>query len=625
MRLIDLGQKLSPLALAAILPLALPACGDDITGTSDTETNDDDDSSTSDTPTTMTTTMSTTMTTTVSSSTTDASTTTGQDTDSDTEPDTDTDDPSLGDSSSSSSTDPQTSSSSSSDGSSSSSSSSSGDPAECGNGVAEDGEDCDGDDLADAACPVLGAVACNDDCTVDMSACTDTMSFCSTPASAIDDTTTTMAPLQDLINVPDSFFVTDVDIPVDISHTWVSDMDIDLIAPDAAVEVRLHDGQCGGGPDDIDAVYDDEGLEVVCANAPAISGSVLAFGDLRHMVGVQSMGDWTLQIADTFSSLDDGVLNEWCVELTLSADDPVMCGDDVANFGEECDGADLNEVLCENVEGFVGGTIACADDCTFDTSMCLEAGCNGQVIDGEEVCDGDNLSEETCESQGFSSGGGMLGCAEDCSDYDTSACIPIACGDDLAEGDEACDGDDLGGNTCESLGFDSGDLSCDEDCAAFDTSACIGGQPLWGDDFEEDTDLEPIGPEWVFGAEAGWIATTAQAQAGLQSAQSGLPFGANSQEAEASVEVNFAAAGTVTFQYRTSSENNFDFLRFFVDGAQQGSWSGINDWTEASFDVTAGTHTLMWQYDKDGSVSSGEDTVWVDEIVTTGTLAPPAP
>lgn len=45
------------------------------------------------------------------------------------------------------------------------------------------------------------------------------------------------------------------------------------------------------------------------------------------------------------------------------------------------------------------------------------------------------------------------------------------CGDGVREGDEACDGEDLAGNTCPSLGFDGGELGC-VDCE-FDTSDCF--------------------------------------------------------------------------------------------------------------------------------------------------------
>ncbi len=48
------------------------------------------------------------------------------------------------------------------------------------------------------------------------------------------------------------------------------------------------------------------------------------------------------------------------------------------------------------------------------------------------------------------------------------------CGDNQKEGDEVCDGTDLGGETCESLSFLGGDLACEEGCGAFDTSGCTG-------------------------------------------------------------------------------------------------------------------------------------------------------
>lgn len=50
------------------------------------------------------------------------------------------------------------------------------------------------------------------------------------------------------------------------------------------------------------------------------------------------------------------------------------------------------------------------------------------------------------------------------------AAKPI-CGDGKARGSEDCDGADLSGTTCQSLGFDGGTLACDAGCA-FDTSGC---------------------------------------------------------------------------------------------------------------------------------------------------------
>jgi len=45
------------------------------------------------------------------------------------------------------------------------------------------------------------------------------------------------------------------------------------------------------------------------------------------------------------------------------------CGDGVMDAGEACDGADLGAATCQSL-GFAGGTLACAGNCTLDTSGC---------------------------------------------------------------------------------------------------------------------------------------------------------------------------------------------------------------------------------------------------------------
>ena len=47
------------------------------------------------------------------------------------------------------------------------------------------------------------------------------------------------------------------------------------------------------------------------------------------------------------------------------------------------------------------------------------------------------------------------------------------CGNGIAQPGEGCDGADLGGLTCQSFGFDTGDLACSADCV-LDTAGCSG-------------------------------------------------------------------------------------------------------------------------------------------------------
>jgi len=98
-----------------------------------------------------------------------------------------------------------------------------------------------------------------------------------------------------------------------------------------------------------------------------------------------------------------------------------------------------------------------------------KAECGDGVIEGSESCDGSELGGATCESLGFD--GGDLACGTDCG-FDTSNCWDAQCGDGVANGNEECDDTDLDGTTCADLGHTGGDLACDSTCS-FDESGCV--------------------------------------------------------------------------------------------------------------------------------------------------------
>lgn len=119
---------------------------------------------------------------------------------------------------------------------------------------------------------------------------------------------------------------------------------------------------------------------------------------------------------------------------------------------------------------------AYVNECSDEVAAAAVAGgflpsCGNGTIDvvGEQ-CDGADLGGETCASLGFP-GGGALGCAAGCL-LDTSACMPSLCGNGVIDGAEQCDGTDLGGATCTSLGFtNGGTLGCTSGCG-YDVGAC---------------------------------------------------------------------------------------------------------------------------------------------------------
>ena len=57
--------------------------------------------------------------------------------------------------------------------------------------------------------------------------------------------------------------------------------------------------------------------------------------------------------------------------LTVAGSPPV-CGNDVKESGEDCDGTDLGDETCQGL-GFSGGQLACTTDCRFDTGGCTSA------------------------------------------------------------------------------------------------------------------------------------------------------------------------------------------------------------------------------------------------------------
>jgi len=152
------------------------------------------------------------------------------------------------------------------------------------------------------------------------------------------------------------------------------------------------------------------------------------------------------------------------------------CGDGTLDVedGELCDTVDLGSATCASL-GYYGGVLGCADDCLeYNEADCASAGrCGDGVLHAGngELCDDDMLAGETCESQGFL--GGTLACRTDCLAFDTSGCAG-ACGDGeiQTEGGEVCDGANLDAQTCLTLGYYGGDLSCAQNCLAFNLASC---------------------------------------------------------------------------------------------------------------------------------------------------------
>ncbi len=121
--------------------------------------------------------------------------------------------------------------------------------------------------------------------------------------------------------------------------------------------------------------------------------------------------------------------------------------------------------------------------------------------------------------------------------------------------------------------------------------------------------------DWTFGGTLPWVIVSTGAYAGTYCAKSGAIT--HSQTSTMELERTISTDEEISFWYKVSSESGWDYLKFYIDGVIQNSpgWAGEIGWTQASYIIPAGTRTLKWEYYKDGSVSSGSDCAWVDDIL----------
>ena len=128
------------------------------------------------------------------------------------------------------------------------------------------------------------------------------------------------------------------------------------------------------------------------------------------------------------------------------------------------------------------------------------------------------------------------------------------------------------------------------------------------DDFESGV----FGDNWTFSPANAWTIVDAGGNPG-KCAKS-MNEGIASSDYSATLTVNVLAAGELTFDYKISSETNYDKLFFYMDNQEKAQWSGNGSWEQFTQAVTVGQHTFKWTYHKDSSVNSNDDCARIDNI-----------
>jgi subtilisin-like proprotein convertase family protein len=238
-----------------------------------------------------------------------------------------------------------------------------------------------------------------------------------------------------VITVTEDRRILEVRVHVEITHTWIGDLEVSLESP-SGTRVILHDHE-GGTQNNLHADYQPEEFN-----------------------GEMSGGDWTLRVSDT-KPINTGVLTGWILALDL-------VGDPQCQSAAECDlpnVADHDCLLgrCEIItcdDGFTDCnnqfTDGCEQDTAGDPNNCGACG---------TICDLPNTTEHGCEQGVCTSAvceSGYDDCTADpgCESRIGSVENCSACGDVCSYDHAAAS---CSNRTCQMGECDQGWGDCDED------------------------------------------------------------------------------------------------------------------------------------------------------------------
>jgi MYXO-CTERM domain-containing protein len=387
--------------------------------------------------------------------------------------------------------------------------------------VACGGTDCDDSDPATnaAAAEICDALGADNDCD----GIADAQDFDLGPPPTVNPTETvagvilngviptTVATITEELVTSSPGILSDVNVSIDITHTWDSDLDITLISP-AGTRIDLTSDNGGSADNYTGTTFDDEGVDgPITAGSAPFTGSFQPEQPLSTLDGEIANGTWTLEIADDAGG-DGGQLNSWSV--TIESFSSTADGDGDGYISSVfCAGADCDDDPTINPDAATinpGATEVCGDGIDQD---CLAGdlvadvdldGFSSILCGGDDCDDGDSLT--------------YVGAPEVCGDAIDNDCDPTTLDVVDADNDGAdcvadCDDsnplaypgffeicDDGADNDCDNLTPDIGDADgdgdlCDVDCD--DTSPTFGpSQPeLLCSGADEDCDAGLVTPD----------------------------------------------------------------------------------------------------------------------------------
>jgi C1A family cysteine protease/subtilisin-like proprotein convertase family protein len=191
------------------------------------------------------------------------------------------------------------------------------------------------------------------------------------------------------INVPDGFTIDDVNLTLDITHTYDADLDVYLMSPQGT-RVELFTDVGGSGANFTNTTLDDDCAAPITGGTAPFTGCYQPEGSLSDFDGEDSSGVWTLELSDDYLA-DAGTLRSWSLELCGEAE-PDGDGDGVGDSVDNCP-----ETYNPGQEDYDGDGVPGTQPppgATWGGDACDDDDDNDTVLDGD---DADPLDEFACQ------------------------------------------------------------------------------------------------------------------------------------------------------------------------------------------------------------------------------------
>ena len=128
--------------------------------------------------------------------------------------------------------------------------------------------------------------------------------------------------------------ITDVNVAIDIKHTWNEDLEVTLISP-SGQRIPLFEA-VGYDSDNFSGTVLDQQADTNIEDGDApFTGSYVPQGNLSNLNGEDPNGIWTLEVVDTFPE-DGGRIESFAVTITTESDSDTT--DSLAELAKEIDG-----------------------------------------------------------------------------------------------------------------------------------------------------------------------------------------------------------------------------------------------------------------------------------------------